>query len=229
MSEFPTGVGAHPRQQDERPGAPGTGQQAKAAAGEVAETAKEQTRVVAGQAKDQARRVAGRLRERAGEQAQQQSRRAAQGIRQWADELASMGESSKPDSPMSEAVQQIADTGRRAADYLEQRGLSGIVEEVQSFARRRPGVFLAGAAAAGFLMGRLAKATASGGQGGGQGATTPSVPATPLAGPTPAGPPQPVEPIETVEPGLPGPGRPSAVYPPMTEPPPPTGWGGETR
>ncbi|GGS72048.1 hypothetical protein GCM10010156_33590 [Planobispora rosea] len=157
MSEYPTGAGDYSGQSG---GAQTTAQQAKSAAGEVAQTAKEQTRVVAGEARNQARRVVGQLRDRVGEQTQHQSRRAAQGIRQWADDLSSMKEAVKPDSPVHGAVQQIADSGRRAADYLEENGLAGVVDEVQNFARRRPGLFLAGAVVAGFLAGRVAKATA---------------------------------------------------------------------
>ncbi|GIH78393.1 hypothetical protein [Planobispora longispora] len=156
MSEYPTGAGDYSGQSG---GMQTTAQQAKSAAGEVAETAKEQTRAVAGEARHQARRVAGQLRDRVGEQAQHQSRRAAQGIRQWSDDLSSMKEAVKPDSPVHGAVQQIADSGRRAADYLEEHGLAGVVDEVQNFARRRPGLFLAGALVAGFLAGRVAKAT----------------------------------------------------------------------
>ena len=55
-------------------------------------------------------------------------------------------------------MHQIADTGRRVADYLDRRGFEGAVGELQDFARRRPGTFLLGAAVAGFLVGRAAKA-----------------------------------------------------------------------
>jgi hypothetical protein len=71
-----------------------------------------------------------------------------------------MSDNAKPDSPMYGAVQQVATTGRRAADYLEERGVSGALDDLQRFARRRPGLFLAGALAAGFLAGRAAKAAA---------------------------------------------------------------------
>ncbi|GIN05160.1 hypothetical protein Pve01_68180 [Planomonospora venezuelensis] len=145
--------------------------------------------MVAGQARDEARHAMDRLRDRAGEQAQYQSRRAAESIRQWADDLSSMSDAAKPDSPVSGMMHQVADGGRRAADYLEQNGLAGVVEEIQSFARRRPGVFLAGALAAGFLAGRIAKATTGTGSGT---APTPSTP--PPTTPTfaPAAPAQPV-------------------------------------
>ncbi|WP_460528354.1 hypothetical protein [Flindersiella endophytica] len=60
-----------------------------------------------------------------------------------------------------DVVQQVADGGRQAADWLDHRGFDGLLTEVRSFARRRPGTFLLGATVAGFMIGRLAKATAS--------------------------------------------------------------------
>ena len=42
-----------------------------------------------------------------------------------------------------------------AAQRIGSRGFDGLVDDVQSFARRRPGVFLAVAAASGFAVGRL--------------------------------------------------------------------------
>ncbi|MGI5270187.1 hypothetical protein ACQEUU_13625 [Nonomuraea sp. CA-218870] len=155
MTEYPAGTSPQPpRGQQE-----GTFQQGKEAAREVAATAREQTGVVAGEAREQTRQAVEQIREQARAQARHQSERAAQGIRQWADELAAMNDGAKPDSQVAGVVRQVADGGRRAADYLEQNGLAGVVSEVQDFARRKPAVFLAGALAAGFLVGRIAKAT----------------------------------------------------------------------
>lgn len=53
---------------------------------------------------------------------------------------------------------QAANRGRRAADYLEERGVDGLVGDLQGFARRRPGAFLGGAVLAGLVAGRLMKA-----------------------------------------------------------------------
>ncbi|GGQ12451.1 hypothetical protein [Streptosporangium pseudovulgare] len=156
MNEFPAGTGERSTLSDQPHT---TTEHAKAAVGEVAETAKDQTRAVAHEARYQAQNVVGQLRDRVGEQSRHQSRRAAQGIRQWADDLSSMTDAAKPDSPVTNVVHQVAGTGRRAADYLEQEGLAGVVRDVQNFARRRPGAFLMGAVAAGFLVGRMAKAT----------------------------------------------------------------------
>ncbi|SNT63821.1 hypothetical protein SAMN05216276_110514 [Streptosporangium subroseum] len=233
MSDYPTGAGERPGQSREFQDSPqSTVQHARSAAGEVADTAKGQTQAVAGEAKQQARQVVDQLRGHVGDQAQHQSQRAAQGIRQWAEDLASMSEGAKPDSPVSGVVQQVADGGRRAADYLDQHGLTGVVQEVQSFARRRPGAFLAGAAAAGFLIGRIAKA--SGGatsttspETGGGGSHTPGASAP---GPAATAPP-----VSTQPPAEPYRTRPITVQEPSEEfggfgaPPAPGRPGGEIR
>jgi hypothetical protein len=44
---------------------------------------------------------------------------------------------------------------------MEQGGAQGVVDDVTRFARRRPGVFLAGAAGMGFVVGRLVRAGAA--------------------------------------------------------------------
>jgi hypothetical protein len=135
-------------------------ERSRAAVGEVAGTAKGQAQEVVREAGTQARQVAEQARQRVADEARNQTGRASGSLRQWSDELAGMAESSKPDSPVREAVHQIADGGRRAADYLDRRGFEGAVGELQDFARRRPGTFLLGAVAAGFLVGRAAKASA---------------------------------------------------------------------
>jgi hypothetical protein len=49
---------------------------------------------------------------------------------------------------------------RSIADRLNSKGFDGVVDDVQSFARRRPGAFLAIAAASGFVAGRLFRGAA---------------------------------------------------------------------
>ncbi|WP_182907359.1 hypothetical protein [Microbispora sp. H13382] len=127
----------------------------------MALTAKDQARTVAHEAREQTRHVLHQLRRHTDEQARHQSRRAAGTIRQWTGELEAIGDNAQPDSPMRSVVQQVAERGHRAADYLETEGLQGAVRDVQDFARRRPGLFLAGAVVAGFLVGRAVKAVAS--------------------------------------------------------------------
>jgi len=131
----------------------------KEAAGEVRDTAKEQARRVAGEAKTQARNLASDVRYRVGEQARNQNGRLVDTIRQTADQLDDM-RGDRDDSPATAVVSRVADSGRQFADYLDRNGPEGVLREVQDFARRRPGAFLAAALAAGFVVGRLGKGVA---------------------------------------------------------------------
>jgi hypothetical protein len=60
-------------------------------------------------------------------------------------------------------VSRVADGGRQLAGYLETKGPEGVLREVEDFARRRPGAFLATALAAGFVVARLGKGVAKAG------------------------------------------------------------------
>lgn len=140
-----------------------TAEQAREAGSQVASTVGEQGRAVAREATTQVRDVAVELRERARGEVESQGHRFAQSVRQLSNDLASMAEAGKPDSPVRGLVGQAADRGRHLADYLDERGFGGAVDELQKFARRRPGVFLAGAVLAGFAVGRVARATMGGG------------------------------------------------------------------
>jgi hypothetical protein len=135
------------------------GQAATRAASEIKGTAAEQAQRVAGEVGTQARSVVNDVRDRLGEQARGQSDRLAGGVRQIADQLDEM-RGDRADSPAATVVSRVAGSGRQLADYLEQNGPEGVLREVQDFARRRPGAFLAAALAAGFVVGRLGKSVA---------------------------------------------------------------------
>jgi hypothetical protein len=134
-------------------------QAAGEAVSDVKGTAAEQAQRVAAEAKTQARNVTADVRDRLGEQARTQNDRLVGSIRQTADQLDEMrGE--RGDSPAATVVSRVADGGRQLADYLDRNGPEGVLREVQDFARRRPGAFLATALAAGFVVGRLGKTVA---------------------------------------------------------------------
>ena len=57
----------------------------------------------------------------------------------------------------ADVAQQAASRVRDAGQWLETREPGQVVNEVQSFARRRPAVFLALAAGAGLVAGRLTR------------------------------------------------------------------------
>ncbi|MEU2068037.1 hypothetical protein [Streptomyces anulatus] len=135
-------------------------------AGDVAGTAREQAAGVTGEAAARAQDVLGELRGQLEEQARSQTQRLADNVRRLADELHDMSRDSNGDSSAAGAVKQIADRGHQAASRLEDRGPDGLLHDLQDFARRRPGVFLAGAALAGFATARLAKGAKSADGGG---------------------------------------------------------------
>jgi hypothetical protein len=135
---------------------------AKQGGQQVAQTAKEQTQEVASEAKDQARQLYQQLRAEMGDQATSQHQRAASGLRSLGDELGAMarGESNQQ-GVASDLAQQASDRVSALAGWLESREPGDVLGEVTSFARRKPGTFLAAAAAIGFLGGRLTRGIAA--------------------------------------------------------------------
>ncbi|WP_059005972.1 hypothetical protein [Streptomyces specialis] len=132
------------------------GQAGQAARG-LAGDARRQARSVTDQARDHARTTAHDLRGRMADEADSQTHRTAGAVRQWADDLAGLADNAPADSSARGLVAQAADRGHRAADYIDERGVNGMIEDVQGFARQRPAAFLGGAALAGFAIGRLVK------------------------------------------------------------------------
>lgn len=65
----------------------------------------------------------------------------------------------RPDQagPLVDYAEQAANWLDTAASHIEERGLEGLATDVVDFARRRPAVFLAGAAVVGFGVGRLVR------------------------------------------------------------------------
>jgi len=145
-----------------------TADQARQAAGQVASSAADQAKTVAGEARQQAGAVAHDLRSRAMDEVEEQTRRAAGALHHWAEDLAGLAENGQGESPVRSLAAQAADGGHRAADYLEKQGVEGVVSDVQSFARRRPGAFLGGALLAGLAVGRMAKVAAKANQSAGK-------------------------------------------------------------
>lgn len=133
---------------------------AKQGAGHVAGTAKAEARDVAAQTQQQARQLFSQLRGEATQQASGQAHRAASGLRTLADDLGQMAGATQQPGIASDVAQQVSERARGFADWLEQREPGDILSEARDFARRRPGAFLAAAAAVGFLGGRLTRGLA---------------------------------------------------------------------
>ncbi len=74
-----------------------------------------------------------------------------------ADELQEMAAKGGQSGVATEVAHQAAERIHGAASWLEQREPGDLLQAVRDFARRRPGVFLAGAVAAGLAAGRLTR------------------------------------------------------------------------
>jgi len=149
-------------------GAQSTTDVAKGQAGAVAGTASDAGKHVAGVAGEQAGQVASeasqqvrdlvhQTRGELTEQAATQQKRVAGGLRSLGEELHSMAQNSEQQGPATDLVKQAAERTGKVASWLEDREPGNVVDEVTRFARQRPGAFLAIAAGAGLLVGRLGR------------------------------------------------------------------------
>lgn len=135
---------------------------AKQGGQQVAQTAKEQTQEVASEAKHQAQQLYQQVRGELGDQAATQHQRAASGLRSLGDELGAMARGQSTQQGLaSDLAQQASDRVSALAGWLETREPGDVLHEVTGFARRKPGTFLAAAAAVGFLGGRLTRGLAA--------------------------------------------------------------------
>jgi len=141
--------------------AAGVGQTAVQSGGQTMQTVGEQTRRVAGEATDQARNLMREGRQQLAEQARQGQQKAAQSLHTMADQLEQMSSKSDGSGLGPQLVSQAAEQTRTVASWLDNREPGDLLDEVRDFARRKPGVFLAGAALAGVLVGRLTRGVAA--------------------------------------------------------------------
>jgi hypothetical protein len=157
-----SGAGSSPgKPQQAREQASKVGHEAAQSGGHVAREAAGQGKQVATEARRQARNLAGEVSEQLRQQAGMQQKRAAEGLRALGSELQSMASKSDQDGVAGEMVRRVSGAAEQAAGWLEGREPGDLVNEVRDYARRRPGVFLAGAVVAGLLMGRLTRDVAS--------------------------------------------------------------------
>ncbi len=126
----------------------------------VAGTAASEAKSVAAEATSQAKNLFGTVTSEVKSQAGTQQQKVTEGIRGISDELKSMAD--KSDNHMvSNLVQQVSQRTDSAAGWLEGRDASDLLEDVKAYARRKPGTFLALAAGAGVIVGRLTRGAAA--------------------------------------------------------------------
>ncbi len=123
----------------------------------VAGVAREQASGVAVEAGRQGRDLLHQAQGQLEEQASQGQQRLANQLLSLSDELRSMAGASGQGGMAAGLANQAASRVRDAGQWLEDRKPGQVAEEMQSFARRRPAVFLALAAGAGLVAGRLTR------------------------------------------------------------------------
>jgi uncharacterized protein YjbJ (UPF0337 family) len=129
-------------------------------AGKVAETAKTEVKAVAGEAKTQVKDLYAQTQSELKEQAGAQQQRVAEGLRSVGDELNSMVQTSENPGVAADLLQQVSSRVSSAATWIGDRDPGSLLDEVKSYARRKPGTFIAVAALAGLAVGRLSRALA---------------------------------------------------------------------
>ena len=127
------------------------------AGSQVASTAADQAKEVAAETQRQAKDLLDQGRAQLKDQAITQQQKAAQGLTSLAQELRGLadGTSSGAPGPARDLLQQASGMVESFAGRLQNREPAELLDEVRNFARRKPGLFLLGAAAAGVLAGRL--------------------------------------------------------------------------
>jgi hypothetical protein len=133
------------------------GQSAAQAGSQVASTATDQAKNVVQETQRQAQDLLQQGRSQVRDQALTQQHKAAEGISSLASQLRGMadGTSDGAPGPARDLIQQASGKLEELGDWLQSHEPADMLEEVRSFARRKPGTFLIGAAVAGVLAGRL--------------------------------------------------------------------------
>lgn len=144
---------------------------ARTEAGHVASSAGEQVSNVASETAAQARNLLDETASEVRSQADDQMTRIGGTVRQLASEMHQMASHSDQQGPVAQFAGDVAARGSHLADWLEDHGPDDLVTSVRRYARRNPVGFLAAAAGAGLVVGRLARAMQAGspGQGPGRG------------------------------------------------------------
>src|ERR1700733_14953223 len=122
----------------------------------VGDVAREQASGVAAEAGRQGRNLVEQAQGQLHEKAAGGQQRIAQKLLSLSYELRSMTENANQGVAV-DVTQQAASRVRDAGHWLEKREPRQVVNEVQSFARRRPAMFLVLAAGAGLVAGRLTR------------------------------------------------------------------------
>jgi hypothetical protein len=128
---------------------------------ELTDTVRSQAEYVKGELAGQARELVAESRSRIQEQADVQTSRLSRALDQVGGQAVALAEG-RPEQagPLADYAEQAANWLDTCAAEIEDRGLEGLAADVVDFARRRPGLFLAGAAVVGLGVGRIIRSGA---------------------------------------------------------------------
>jgi hypothetical protein len=135
------------------------GEAAKTAADEgkhVAAAAGQEAQKIAAEAKQQGAVLLGEARDQLVEQSRAQRDHAVQALSSLGDDLERMSGHAEP-GLATDLVRQASERVRGISQHLEGREPAELLDDVRDFARRKPGVFLLGALAAGVVAGRMTR------------------------------------------------------------------------
>lgn len=132
---------------------------ATSAGSDVAHTAKDQAAQVAAETKHQAASLLDTVRTEVGDQASTQQQRIADALHGLSKELGSMASSSSESGWVTDMVHEASRRGGEIAHWLHDREPADVLDAVYSYARRRPGTFLALCGLAGVVAGRITRST----------------------------------------------------------------------
>jgi hypothetical protein len=130
---------------------------ARAEAGAVAGTVKQETKNVAQEAQKQATSALHQVQDDVRARADEEAAKFAETLHGTSSQLASMAGAADGNGVVASLVREGANATEKLASRLEDGGVEAIMADARSWARRRPGAFLLGAVAAGFVAGRLVR------------------------------------------------------------------------
>jgi hypothetical protein len=127
----------------------------------AAEVARDEASGVVVEAGRQGRNLLRQAQDQLLEQAARGQQRAAGGLISLSDELRSMADRADRAGPAGNLARSTASRARAAGQWLDGREPGQVLDEVQAFARRKPGLFVAMAAGVGLVAGRLTRGMAA--------------------------------------------------------------------
>jgi hypothetical protein len=131
--------------------------------GAVGATAKDEAMNVAHEVQQQARTALQQVQDDLRSRADQEAGRFAETLHATGRQLSSMADAADGHGVMPSVVREGAGAVERLGTRLDDGGIDAVMGDVRRWARRSPGSFLLGAAALGFVAGRVARHLSSNG------------------------------------------------------------------